>query len=103
MMKNTYCARHARWKACVENKEWHSKSSAKKVEKNISARPQETPNARVKEDINDLKIKRENTVLWRHIKVKHEGNKQDFKCNVRSLFGRNVTLRQVSESVEIRR
>jgi len=60
-------------------------------------------NSRLREHMNDYKLKKEASVLWRHCKEKHEGKKQKFKCNVREVFGKDATLRQISEAVDIRR
>ena len=38
-----------------------------------------------------------------HCKEKHEGKKQKFKCNVREIFGKDATLRQITEATDIRR
>ena len=59
--------------------------------------------ARTKEHLNDLKMKRENSVLWRHCREKHNGEIGRFECNVRDVFGQDATLRQIAEAVDIRR
>ena len=41
-------------------------------------------------------------VIKRPLPLK-EGKKQKFKCNVREVFGKDATLRQISEAVDIRR
>ena len=48
--------------------------------------------------MNDHIMRRENSVLFRHMKGKHKGIKQDFDCNVTIVFGCNVTLTQVSKA-----
>ena len=62
-----------------------------------------TARARTKEHLNDLRMKRETSVLWRHCKEKHEGKIVTFKCNVRDVYGQDATLRQIAEAVDIRR
>ena len=59
--------------------------------------------ARTSEHMNDLKMKRESSVLWRHCKEKHEGKIVNFKCDVRNVYGQDATLRQIAEAVDIRR
>ena len=58
---------------------------------------------RTKEHLNDLKLKRESSVLWRHCREKHDGELETFKCSVRDVFGQDATLRQITEAVDIRR
>ena len=53
--------------------------------------------------LNDLKLKRESSVLWRHCREKHDGEIETFKCSVRDVFGQDATLRQITEAVDIRR
>ncbi|MCP4264419.1 MAG: hypothetical protein GY777_02390 [Candidatus Brocadiaceae bacterium] len=60
-------------------------------------------NARMKEHMRDYRLKRENSVLWRHCREEHESEKQEFKCNVREIFGSDATLRQITEAVDIKR
>ena len=43
------------------------------------------------------------SVLWRHCKKKHEGKIVNFKCDVRSVYCQDATLRQIAEAVDIRR
>ena len=59
--------------------------------------------ARTFEHMNDLRMKRESSVLWRHCSEKHEGKIVNFKCNVRGVYGQDATLRQIAEAVDIRR
>ena len=57
----------------------------------------------MKEHMRDYRLKRENSVLWRHCKERHDSEMQGFKCNVREIFGRDATLRQITEAVDIKR
>ena len=57
----------------------------------------------MKEHMRDYRLKRENSVLWRHCREEHESEKQEFKCNVREIFGSDATLRQITEAVDIKR
>ena len=62
-----------------------------------------TARARTKEHLNDLRMKRETSVLWRHCREKHDGKIVTFKCNVRDVYGQDATMRQIAEAVDIRR
>ena len=59
--------------------------------------------ARTREHMNDYKLKKENSIMWRHCKEKHEGREQEFKFGVRQVFGEDTTLRQITEAIDIRR
>ena len=59
--------------------------------------------ARTLEHMNDLRMKKESSVLWRHCREEHNGETESFKCNVRSVYGQDATLRQIAEAVDIRR
>ena len=58
---------------------------------------------RCKEHAEDLKKKKESSVLWRHCKEKHGGEKQEFVYKVKQIFGNDATLRQVTEAIDIKR
>ena len=58
---------------------------------------------RCKEHAEELKKKKESSVLWRHCKEKHDGEKQEFAYKVRQVFGNDATLRQLTESIDIKR
>ena len=55
--------------------------------------------ARMKEHKNDYDNKRESSVMWRHCKDKHESQRLEFECNVKSVFGSDATLRQVTQNM----
>ena len=59
--------------------------------------------ARTREHMNEYKMKKESSVMWRHCVEKHDSNEQEFKFKVRQVFGEDTTLRQVTEAIEIRR
>ena len=59
--------------------------------------------ARTLEHMNDLRMKKESSVLWRHCREEHNGETERFKCNVRTVYGQDATLRQIAEAVDIRR
>ena len=52
---------------------------------------------------NHLRMKKESSVLWRHCREEHNGETEKFKCNVRSIYGQDATLRQIAEAADIRR
>ena len=58
---------------------------------------------RCKEHAEELKKKKESSVLWRHCREKHDGEKQEFAYKVRQVFGRDATLRQLTEAIDIKR
>ena len=41
--------------------------------------------------------------MWRHCVEKHDNNEQEFKFKVRQVFGKDMTLRQVKEAIDIRK
>ena len=59
--------------------------------------------ARTREHMNEYKMKKESSVMWRHCVEKHDSNEQEFKFKIRQVFGEDTTLRQVTEAIEIRR
>ena len=52
--------------------------------------------------MNDLRMMRQSSVMWRHCGERHENREQDFKCNVRGVYGNDATMRKIIESVYIR-
>merc|ERR1711963_1287974 len=58
---------------------------------------------RCKEHAEELMKNKESSVLWRHCKEKHDGEKQEFTYKVRQVFGNDATLRQLTESIDIKR
>merc|ERR1712121_341854 len=58
---------------------------------------------RCKEHAEELIKKKESSVLWRHCKEKHDGEKQEFAYKVRQVFGNDATLRQLTESIDIKK
>ena len=60
-------------------------------------------NVRLKEHIQDYRMKKENSVMWRHCSERHDGERKKFKSKVKQIFGSDATLRQVSEAVGIKR
>ena len=51
----------------------------------------------------DYRMTKESSVLYRHCREKHDGNRQKFKCDVTDIFGNDATLRQITEATDIRR
>ena len=60
-------------------------------------------NARLKEHIQDYRMEKENSVMWRHCSERHDGERKKFKSKVKQIFGSDATLRQISEAVGIKR
>ena len=42
-------------------------------------------------------------MLWGHCRERHENREQDFKYNVRGVYGYDAIMRQITEAVDIRR
>ena len=40
-------------------------------------------------------------MLWRHCIEKHDGKQQEIKMSVTGVYGNDVMLRQIAESVQI--
>ena len=58
---------------------------------------------RGKEHLRQLDSNSTQSVLERHSKEKHHGLVQDFKMNVTGVYGNDAMMRQVSESIRIRK
>ena len=61
-----------------------------------------TTYSRASEHMADYEAKRESSVLWRHCRERHGGQEQTFQISVRKVFHRDPTLRQITESLDIR-
>ena len=61
-----------------------------------------TAYTRVSEHLKELEGKTESSVLWRHCRERHGGEEQTFESKVRKGFRGDATLRQITESLDIR-
>ena len=58
---------------------------------------------RGKEHLRDMDSGSTQSVLERHSKEKHHGLVPDFKMNVTGVYGNDAMMRQISESIRIRK
>ena len=49
----------------------------------------------------ELDLKLDKSVMWKHAKRKHDGVVPDFRMNVTGVYRRDTMLRQISEAVQI--
>ena len=54
--------------------------------------------ARTLEHMNDLRMKKESSILWRHCREEHNGETERFKCSVRTVYGQDATFKTDSRS-----
>ena len=57
---------------------------------------------RMKEHMNDVRMKRELSAM-EALQRDIANREQYFKCNIRRVYGNDVTLRKITEEVDIRR
>ena len=71
------------------------------VEGEYIGQSSQNPYTRGKKHLQELDLKLDKSVMWKHAKRKHDGVVPDFRMNVTGVYRRDTMLRQISEAVQI--